>query len=543
MLKNLKLVMNKTLSNFILLVFIGLVIVNCANRGTPEGGPKDETPPVIIEEVPINFTTNFKGKTIKIYFNEYVKIKDLSKQLVISPPMNTQPEITPLGSASKYITIKIFDTLQPNTTYAFNFGNSITDNNEGNPYPYYRYVFSTGNYIDSLNVKGNIMDALKRQPETFVNVALYEVDSTFTDSIIYKKPPKYITNTLDSLTTFSIENIKAGTYMLMALKDGNNDNKFQQKADQIGFYKRFITVPTDTLYTLKLFSEDLDFKPSKPFIAAEEKIAFGYEGDYTKMKIKIKSEIPADFDYRVTKDETKDTLYYWYKPKLEVDSLDFKVSHQNFEKDFNVKIREQKKDSLTIKSTPTGTIRLDEPFKIRGSIPFFSFDASKVTIIDKDSTKVDFTSEFDTINNNYVFNFKKKEENKYNLQILPEAFVDFFDNKNDTLNYSVSTKKASDFGYVRFTLINATYPLIIQLTTEKGEVKVEQYITKQGDIDFLNLIASTYYIRVIHDTNGNRKYDTGSYLKKTQPERVSHFKEIEVRADWGYPETLEFTPE
>ena len=543
MLKNLKLVMNKTLSNFILLVFIGLVIVNCANRGTPEGGPKDETPPVIIEEVPINFTTNFKGKTIKIYFNEYVKIKDLSKQLVISPPMNTQPEITPLGSASKYITIKIFDTLQPNTTYAFNFGNSITDNNEGNPYPYYRYVFSTGNYIDSLNVKGNIMDALKRQPETFVNVALYEVDSTFTDSIIYKKPPKYITNTLDSLTTFSIENIKAGTYMLMALKDGNNDNKFQQKADQIGFYKSFITVPTDTLYTLKLFSEDLDFKPSKPFIAAEEKNAFGYEGDYTKMKIKIKSEIPADFDYRVTKDETKDTLYYWYKPKLEVDSLDFKVSHQNFEKDFNVKIREQKKDSLTIKSTPTGTIRLDEPFKIRGSIPFFSFDASKVTIIDKDSTKVDFTSEFDTINNNYVFNFKKKEENKYNLQILPEAFVDFFDNKNDTLNYSVSTKKASDFGFVRFTLINATYPLIIQLTTEKGEVKAEQYITKQGDIDFLNLIASTYYIRVIHDTNGNRKYDTGSYLKKTQPERVSHFKEIEVRADWGYPETLEFTPE
>jgi hypothetical protein len=208
-----------------------------------------------------------------------------------------------------------------------------------------------------------------------------------------------------------------------------------------------------------------------------------------------------------------------------------------------VKIRKLNKDSLIIKATPTGAIGLDEPFKIRGSIPFFSFDASKVTIIDKDSVKVDFNSEFDTINNNYAFNFKKNEENKYNLQILPEAFVDFFDNKNDTLNYSVSTKKASDFGYVRFTLINATYPLIIQLTTEKGEVKVEKHITKQEDIDFLNLTASTYYIRVIHDTNGNGKYDTGSYLKKIQPERVSHFKEIEVRADWGYPETLEFTPE
>jgi len=107
---------------------------------------------------------------------------------------------------SKYITIKISDTLLANTTYAFNFGNSITDNNEGNPYPYYRYVFSTGAYIDSLSIKGNIVDALKKEPETFVNVSLYEVDSTFTDSIIYKENPKYITNTLDSLTTFSIEN-------------------------------------------------------------------------------------------------------------------------------------------------------------------------------------------------------------------------------------------------------------------------------------------------------------------------------------------------
>ena len=179
--------MNKTLSNFILAIFIGLIFVNCANRGRPEGGPKDETPPKVIKSIPENYSINFKADEIEIHFDEYIKIKDLQKQLIISPPMNTQPNITPLGNASKYITIKIFDTLQPNTTYAFNFGNSITDNNEGNPYPFYRYVFSTGDYIDSLTVKGNIVDALLKQPETFVNVALYEVDSTYTDSIIYKE--------------------------------------------------------------------------------------------------------------------------------------------------------------------------------------------------------------------------------------------------------------------------------------------------------------------------------------------------------------------
>ncbi|GAA4949690.1 Ig-like domain-containing protein [Algibacter agarivorans] len=532
--------MNKTLSNFILAAVIGLIFINCANRGTPDGGPKDETPPSIVKSEPDNYSINFKGKVIKIYFDEYIKIKDLQKQLIISPPMKTQPDVTPLGAASKYITIKIYDTLQPNTTYAFNFGNSITDNNESNPYPYYRYVLSTGDYIDSLNVKGNIVDALKKQPETFVNVALYEVDSTFADSIIYKETPKYITNTLDSLTTFSIENIKAGKYMLMALKDGNGDNKFQQKTDQIAFYKSFIDVPTDSSYTLRLFSEDVDFKATRPRLLSGEKIAFGYEGDYKDMAIKILSETPPEFEYRITKDPKTDSLNYWYKPRLEVDSLIFKVSHPNFEKNFTVRISEQKRDSLLIETAPSGNIGNDDAFKISGNTPLVRFDNSKISLMDQDSTYVDFTSDFDTITNTYALSFNKTEANNYKIQVLPEAFVDFFDDTNDTLNYSVSTRKASNFGYARFTLVNAKYPLIIQLTDNQGEVKVEEYVSEAGEIDFLNLQPSMYSIRIIHDANGNQKFDTGSYLKKIQPEKVSHFQDIEIRADWGIQETLQF---
>ncbi|MDP5157904.1 MAG: Ig-like domain-containing protein [Flaviramulus sp.] len=532
--------MNKTLSNFILAFIIGSFFINCANTGSPDGGPKDDIPPSIIKSQPENFNTNFAGNEIIIYFDEYITIKDLKKQLIISPPMKTQPVVKPLSGASKYISIKIFDTLQPNTTYAFNFGNSITDNNEGNPYPFYRYVFSTGNYIDSLTVKGNIVDALKKQPETFVNVVLYEVDSTFTDSIIYKETPKYVTNTLDSLTTFSIENIKAGKYMLIALKDKNSDNKFQQKTDQIGFYKSFIEVPNDSVYTLRLFSEEIDFSASRPKLLSGEKIAFGYEGDYKNMDIRILSETPEDFEYRITKDEKADTLYYWFKPRMKVDSLVFKVSNLNFDKEFTVKISEQKRDSLTISRTPSGTINLDEDFKIIGNTPFTNFDASKIILIDKDSINIDFTSEFDTITNTFALRFNKTENNGYKMQILPEAFIDFFDYKNDSLNFTVSTKKSSDFGYARFTLVNAKYPLIIQLTDSEGKVKMEQAVTNSDPVDFLNLLPGKYFIRVIHDTNGNGKFDTGNYLKKIQPERVSHFQEIEVRADWGYQETLQF---
>jgi hypothetical protein len=140
--------MSKSLVQNLLLFFVLVAIASCANRGTPSGGEKDTEPPQIIKSEPENFSINFKEKEIRIYFNEYIKIKNLQKQLIISPPMEYQPDITPLGTASKYIRIKILDTLQPNTTYAFNFGQSIVDNNEENPYPYYRYVFSTGRRDD-----------------------------------------------------------------------------------------------------------------------------------------------------------------------------------------------------------------------------------------------------------------------------------------------------------------------------------------------------------------------------------------------------------
>ncbi|WP_406685620.1 Ig-like domain-containing protein [Seonamhaeicola sp. MEBiC1930] len=523
---------------------MSFIFINCANRGTPQGGPKDETPPAITKSVPENYTTNFEDTEIKIYFDEFIKIKDLQKQLIISPPMITQPEVRPLGSSSKNITIKIFDTLQPNTTYAFNFGNSITDNNEGNPYPYYRYVFSTGDYIDSLTVKGNIVDAYQKEPETFVSVALYEVDSAFTDSIVYKEVPKYITNTLDSLTTFSIENVKEGKYLLMALKDNNGDNKFQQKSDQIAFHKEFINVPTDSLYTMKLFHEDLDFKAIKPRLISGEKLAFGYEGDYTNMKINLLSETPNDFKYKITKDEKTDTLYYWYKPRLEVDSLDFEVTNKDYLEEFTARISVQERDSLIIKELSSGK-DFEQPFKLTSSTPFVAFDDSKIIFIDKDSTNVDFTTRFDTLNNAYIFNFKKKYENRYNIKVLPEAFKGFFEGTNtDTLNYSISTKKESDYGFARLTLVDAQYPIIIQLTDNNGEVKAEKYSTEIEQVDFLNLTPGKYNIRIIHDANGNKKFDTGNYLKKIQPEHVSHFELGEdVRANWGLSPTLNFIQE
>jgi len=523
--------MSKKLSNFIFIVVISLVLANCANRGNPTGGDKDETPPVITKSTPENYSTNFNAQEIKIYFDEYIKINDLQKQLIISPPMDYEPEITPLGTASKYITIKILDTLRPNTTYAFNFGESIVDNNESNPYPYYRYVFSTGNYIDSLTVNGTIKNALERETDEYVSVLLYDIDSTFTDSIIYKQKPKYITNTLDSTTTFQLENLKSGKYLLIALKDENSNYTFQQKKDKIGFHKTFITVPSDSIYDLTLFNEAIDFKATRPMLVSGNKIAFGYEGDPKEMKIDLLSQVPEDFTSRITKDQLKDTLNYWYQPKIEVDSLVFKVTHVNYVDTLTVRLKDQIKDSLIIRPIESRTLRLNEDFELEANTPFESIDHSKINILDKDSVTIAFTSTLDSYKNRYKLKFDKTEDNIYKLAMLPGAFTEFFGSQNDTLNFSIRTKALEDYANLRVNLRNAIYPVIVQLVNQKGEVEIEKYATKEEPIDFTSLNPGKYYLRAVFDSNGNGKYDPGNYLKKLQPERVSYAqKEIELRA-------------
>jgi uncharacterized protein (DUF2141 family) len=525
--------MRKISLQSLVLVLIISFLISCANRGRPTGGPKDVLAPLIIKSSPENLTTNFKGNEIKIYFDEYVKIKDLQKQLIISPPMDPEPTVTPLGTASKYITITINDTLDNNTTYAFNFGQSIVDNNEENPYDYFRYVFSTGSYIDSLAVKGQILDAENRSPDAFVSVMLYEKDSTYTDSVVYKQKPKYITNTLDSLTTFSIDNIKPGTYKLVALKDDNGNFTFQQNKDKIGFQEGFITVPTVDLYTLKLFKEELNFDTKRARQVAGQKIAFGFEGDYKTMDIEFLGEQPEGYTTRVTKDPIADTLYYWYKPKIELDSTRFIVRNKTFIDTLKHRYRTIDKDTLTIKMMSSGTLGFSDNLQISGSIPFVKLDKKQIKILDKDSLNVPFETTYNALDNVYSFQFEKQESQKYAIQMLPGALEDFFGNVNDTLDYSARTKLYSDYSNVRVTLRNMKYPAIVQLVTDKGDLKYEQFATEERLFDFRNLTPGDYYLRVVFDTNGNQKWDSGDFIKQVQAERISYQSEIiEARANW-----------
>ena len=512
---------------------------NCANRGNPMGGPIDEDPPQITNSYPENFSVNFKASEIRIYFNEYIKIKNAQKQIIISPPMDPSPVITPLGAASKEIIIKILDTLYANTTYAINFGQSIVDNNEENPFSYYRYVFSTGAAIDSLSVKGSIRDALNLSPDTFVNVMLYEIDSTYTDSTVYKQKPKYITNTLDSLTDFSIDNIKAGRYKLIALKDENGNYTYEPKSDKIGFVGGEITVPKDTSYVIKLFKEVLDFNVGRTKQIGDQRIMFPFQGDYNNTKIEILGSVPKVDDYEITKDEKTDSLYYWYRPKIENDSVFFVVKNKTYIDTLKHKFRKADKDTLVLKPLQTGSLKFDENFTIESTTPITKFDKTKLKVIDKDSSVVPFQSRYDAVFKRYEFPIALEEDNRYEFMFLPGAFTDFFDKQSDTLKYNIRTRKKSEYGNLRVKIENAKFPLIIQLTDNKYQVKYERYIEKSPIVDFNDITPKQYLLRVIFDENGNGKYDPGEYLKVKQPERVSYAQPIdEIRANFDFVVTF-----
>lgn len=520
-------------------------MMSCAKRGSITGGLKDTLPPVLIGSAPKNYTTDFKGDQFVLQFDEFIKLKNLNKQLIISPPMKQEPLITPT-SVTKAITIKIRDTLQPNTTYSFNFGQSIADNNEGNALNQFKYVFSTGPYIDSLSLSGKIKDSYNKNVDNFVSVMLYEANDKYKDSVIYKDLPRYITNTLDSMRVFKLENLKAGKYLLVAMKDKGGNNKFNPKDDKIGFIKHFITIPNDTVFELELFKETLPLKMLKPIQASGNRLLLPYEGKQNIKLLKPKVVLRNNnevLESIVTQFPKKDSLQVWYKP-IKVDSLNLQVTAGNYDKKFSFKIKDQKKDTLNIMAVQNGTIHFRDRFTLESATPLVKFDKSKIKLINKDSTAVDFTTEYDEFEQKLYVDFKKLPLEKYHFQFLPGALTDFYDKTNDTLSYKLTTKELEDYGNIVLNLKNIKrFPIIVELTNKKGDIVLaSQYSEKDTRFVFDLVEPNSFTVRVIYDDNKNKIYDAGNFLKKEYAEEVNYYQEeFDVRANWDREETVDLS--
>ncbi len=518
----------------ILCVTLLLLLYSCAKRSTPEGGEKDEIPPKVLSSKPENSSINFDEKKIRITFDEYIKLEKLNSQLVVSPPIDkSNYSIFPQGGASKHIDIEINEPLSDSTTFVFNFGESIKDNNEGNLLPFYKYVFSTGSYVDSLELKGNIYDSYERKQEGYITAMLYPKNESFNDSTIYKEKPLYISSTLDS-TFFNFSNLKKGEYVLLALKDYNNNLLFDPLSDKVAFIDSTIIIPTESEFDLKLFKEIPEYKVFKPYQEFSNRVSFGYRGNIDSLKINLLNE---NIESIITKEEDTDTLNYWFR-SFNYDTLRFEVKNKLDFDEFKLAKREYENDTLII-SKYSDKFELGDQFSLKTTIPIIDLDNSKITIINKDSTVIPFTTEFN--NHKIDFDFEILPSDRYSIEIMPNAIIDFFENTNDTLNYNFTTKKRSDYGNLYLNLSGINFDkLIVELLNLKGEIIRSNFLTSNSDpCTFENILPGDYTIRVINDLNKNNLWDTGDFLKKIKPEPTYHYNDtIKVRANWVIRERL-----
>ena len=525
---------------YIPIVFLFLLsFTDCAKKGRPSGGLRDTIAPVILRSAPENFTTNFKNNEIRITFDEFIKLKDISKELIISPPLKYAPIITPL-SVSKVLKIKILDTLKDNTTYSFNFGNSIQDNNEGNLFPNYKYVFSTGSYIDSLTLKGTAIDALLPVTDFPTTVALYQVDQSYKDSLVFLEKPTYITTTINETNNFELSNLKQGTYQLIALKEQTRNYTFQPKTDKIGFYKDLITIPTDSLFELRLFKEVPDFKPTRPKLESSNRISFGYEGKTDNYQITLLTQMEDDFQYQVLKQPGRDTLNFWFKPKVTKDSLVFVTKNKLQIDTTTVRFRELYSDSLRLTAINDRLISLGDTLKLKANTPLVAINSEKISVVTKDSLAIDFVAQINTKENAAQIVFDKQEEQLYSITLRNGALTDYLSNINDSVVYRQQVKPIADFASLNLTLDNADeFPLLIELIDEKFKVVKQTYLEANAPVFFEHITPGKYFIRLIVDQNKNKIWDPGNFLDKLAPERVVYYPSIiELRANWSWSETF-----
>ena len=529
--------------NLIYFLISILLINGCAKRGSPTGGPKDSIPPVLVNANPKLNSTNFNEEEIRLTFDEWIKLDKVQDQLIISPPIdNSSYEIKPLSGVTKKVFIRFIDSLNSETTYTINFGNSIKDNNENNTLTFFNYTFSTGETLDSLYVKGLISDAFDREPSNYVSLQLYRIDSILEDSIVFKNKPTYISNTLDS-ASYKFQNVKEGKYLIIALKDLNNNYLFDPFFEKIGFIDSLITLPKDSIIDFKLFKEDTELVWDRPHFINSEKIGFGYYGKLDIDKIELNSKIPDSVSYTFLKEKETDTLNLWLS-RNSFDSLNFNLIEKDTIKLTTVKFdrkRDTLIDSLRISSKTANILHLKESFKLSYNIPIYKIVDSLISIRNIDSLLISFKTRISKDEEELDIIFEVSPSDEYNINLYPNAIVDIRGNVNDTLSYKVITQTLEDYGNVYLDVVrNNDSKFILHLIDNNGDIIREYINISQNSTYSFDLIRpGKYSFRLIEDLNENSKWDTGDYLKKIQPEPVYYYKdEIEVRANWDLNETF-----
>ena len=589
--------------SFLLYLFIfvatAFLVTNCANPVSPTGGPKDVTPPQVIESEPSNYSTNFIAEKIKLVFNEFIEFDEANKQLLVSPPLDNKPVFKIRG---KSLIIEPENVLKQNTTYTIFFGDAIKDITEKNPLLDFQYVFATGATLDSLTIKGKVLDAFTLQPEVeevFVMLYLDINDTIPFDSIPYFSRPYYIAKT-DEEGNFQLKNLKNDNYKIFALKDANSNYLYDLPNEEIAFldsllmpefFKTFVipdSLLNDTILSIAEKDSLIKEKIKIDSIAKSEKYTFYDlylfdEIDSTQHliaaelvkegQIRFVFKFPTEdlkietLDYTFGKECQKiedlnpgrDTMTFWLT-KNYPDTLLFKISQDTLVLDTAeiVLFKEKKKKgeknneedipeklpSLKYKTNiKSDMLNLSAYLKLEFIRPLEKYDFGKVFLIKKEKDtivpKIEFT---DPIKRKIIIKEKFEEGENYELFFPDSVFTDIMGYSNDTASIHFQIKELQDYGTLKINLANTKSGsnYILQLMDDRENILKKLTVSEDGIIMLDYLDPGAYKLKLIRDANNNGRWDTGDYMKNIPPERVYYFgKNFDVRANWDIKEDWE----
>ena len=555
-------------------LIIGTMIFSpsCANTTTPpSGGPKDTIPPVITELYPEPGAVGVpvEKTQLKMTFNEYVVVKD-AKSLYLSPPMEKAPKYKIKG---KSLVVYFEEPLDSNRTYTLDVTNAIADNNEGNMYPGYTMVFSTGDTIDSMLVTGIVQDCNTLQPLKGATVMLYKDQA---DSAVFLHRPDAAVKT-DEWGFFCLRNIQDTVYRMYAIMDENNNNKYEAETEKIAFIDsliRPVVVVNDSLPEILKY----DMKDTVNCLARKQEYELSVFKEITSKQLIENKERVGDRTAYIT----------FMSPYAQVDSIWIKgVPHDKLITQFNLirdsleiwvndpapqpdtlflNVKYMKTDTLGMLNSFVEEIKLANPKKGAAK-------SSRKNIKHEDTTAVyTVTAEPETVEQyGFVFEFKypvvetafdsltfrylnpKQQEFKesytvvqdslnlrkyilrpdvemlpgyeYFLKVPHRKFKDINGYYNDSTEVKVVLPNDDKLSSISLVLSNVENKYIIDLLNEKRDKVLRQYIIDKNTVlDFPYLKAGKYSIRITEDLNRNNLVDTGNLLEHKQPEKVRFYK-------------------
>lgn len=535
----------------VIVFFVLFLVSSCAKQGYPNGGPVDRTAPTAVGAKPANESRNFAGRQFSVVFDEYVTVKDADNNILISPPMAQKPDFTTKG---KRLVVQLNDTLQPNTTYLFQFKGAIVDFTEGNVLPSFEYVFSTGDAMDTMMLAGRVLNARDGKPwKEPVTVMAYMAkdgeQGVENDTIAATQRPDFMTKS-DKDGVFAFHYVPAGYYRLVALEDKNRDLRLGR--GEAAAWEPTLVAATDsidsaTVTLLRLSVPDRRVQR----VAKAEMAAKGRATIVTVMPMQNPTLTGDSVVWRLN--ARRDTMSVWFR-NAACDSAQLVLSDTALQDTLKLRYKAPKQKRRRgssqqreqaepmVKALCSGSSAFYDDLRLAFTAPVTAMaDGAQAEVMRmKDSSVTQYALTLDSNGLGARIEASLRSGEEYSIRLRDSLFTDIFGRRSDSLVFKLTPQ---DYGILVFELTNRTgSAVVLEVLDDKDTVVTSRTVTASGEVRIPHLKAGTYRVRAVLDTDGNNAWTPGDYWIDRQPEYVIYYsKSLQVREKWELEERWTLT--